>query len=135
MKYCCEKCFPAESKFHDHLVKNHEKVGDCDYCGAKNVKLIDVSKMRDPFFEIINDRYYTLDKSETTCMGEDYYCYGDYEVCSIEYVFDGLEDEYLADEDWQLNDRLFYDACTNDDFEVFYLSKASLPDEIKKQFE
>ena len=135
MKYCCEKYFSGEKKFYDYLIRNHEKVGDCDYCGAKNVKLIDVSKMREPFFEIINKEYFTVDKGDTVCMGEDYYSYGDYEVVSIERVFDCLEDELLADEDWQLNDRLFYDACNDDDFEVFYLGKSSLPDAIKKQFE
>ncbi len=129
MKYCCEKCFSKEKSFHDYLVNNHEKVGNCDYCGEKDVKLIDVAKMRTPFLNIIEDKYYVVDKSEVSCMGEDYYVVCDeYPVDSLSGVFEYLED----DNEWQLDERLFYDACDDDDDKVFYLLKSSIPDEIKK---
>lgn len=123
MKYCCEKCFSGEENFRDYLIKNHEKTGTCDYCGEKSVKLIEVTKMRKPFFDLINDRFDIIDKSETSCMGEDYYVYGDEPVESLDNVFGYLEDTYLADNDWQLNEELFFDLCTNEDDEVFYLRK------------
>ncbi len=140
MKYCCEKCFSGLEDFRDYILKNHEKTGKCDYCGEENVKLISVSKMSKPFSDLIEENYYTIDRSEADCEGdlggvESYVFNGEYPAYSLADLFDHFEDTFLADYDFQLNEQLFYDVCDDLDDDVLYLSKGMLPDEIKKIFE
>ncbi len=129
MKYCCEKCFSDEEKLRNYLIKNHEKTGTCDYCGEKNVKLIDVTKMRELLFSIINEAYYVVSVHDADCIGEDshktFYEYGGEPAIKLDEVLENMEDDFLADKEWFLNSLLYDDICCdpNDYVDVLYVRK------------
>jgi hypothetical protein len=67
MAKCCISCF--EDKFiKDYVRETSSETGQCDYCGSKPRKLIDVRELSDFFDNLIgmydeSDNGYTLESS------------------------------------------------------------------------
>ena len=102
MKYCCEKCFACEPPFGDFLIKNHEKTGTCEYCGAENVKLIDAKKMREVIMDRIDEEYEAV--TEVDHEGESYCTFYGVPAYELDYILELIDDALLAETEWYKND-------------------------------
>ena len=59
MAYCCEKCF--YNKYIQNYIQDNGSIGACDYCGASDVSVVEVSELGKYFRECFDKAYETLD--------------------------------------------------------------------------
>lgn len=102
MAKCCISCF--EDKFIKEFVReNSSEVGQCDYCGSKPRRLIDVRKLSDYFDNLIgmydeSDNGYTLE----SLVQDEWIVFSDKLHCSEDGSGGLLED--ILNSDWDDDD-------------------------------
>ncbi len=50
---CCANCF-AHNWLKEFILDNNRDKGDCDYCGAEGMRIIEVSDLYDPFYNLMS---------------------------------------------------------------------------------
>lgn len=59
-KHCCVNCF-SNLHLQNHIIKNYNQIGICDYCKSKNVKLYSVTEMSEHIRECLKKAYEYID--------------------------------------------------------------------------
>ena len=85
-RYCCVKCFAYEW-LRNYVLETSDKIGDCDYCGRKEIAIIPLHVLYQPFENLIELYVPSNDQN------------GEFLIDLIQADYEIFEDEFYADGD------------------------------------
>lgn len=78
---CCVKCF--NDKFIQSQIEIYEEIGDCYFCGSKNINIADVSEMGSFILDCVHKKYEDAANSVSYCSQDGGYLLPTFDIIDI----------------------------------------------------